>query len=72
MHHSSQKSIHSNLEGVACQAIVHHSHYLELEKDINIVFASTKGKIPKPSQWKLPMVLEWLHNPTYSILSDEG
>jgi hypothetical protein len=52
--------------------IVRRSYYLVLEKDIRIVFVSTKAKIPKPSQWKLPMVMAWLSDPVHSILSDQG
>jgi hypothetical protein len=52
--------------------IVRRSHYLVLENDIRIVFVSTKGRIPKPSQWKTPMVMEWLLDPAHSILSDGG
>jgi hypothetical protein len=52
--------------------IVRRSHYLVLEKDIRIIFVSTKGRIPKPSQWNSPMVMEWLHDSAHSILSDGG
>jgi hypothetical protein len=52
--------------------IVRRSHYLVLEKDIRIVFVSTKGRIPKPAQWKISMVMEWLSDPAHSILSDGG
>ena len=64
----SKKVFTPTLKELRCE-IVCHSHYLVLEKDIKIVFASTKGKLPKPGQWMLPIVLSDGGKTTFAIIT---
>lgn len=51
--------------------VVRRSFYLQREKPADIVFKETRGLPPKPRQWKMDRLVNWLEDPDHVIATGE-